>query len=600
MAANKAFFKRPFWHWPIIPYLVLGLVIYCSHFLFFRQFGIYEDDIAFVGYHYNLSGNLESLAAYLIFHFKSFGAGRPLGEAIPIFLVLIFRNLGGLESIYLAGMISIYLNACLVYTLIHKLSKNILLAFLSTISFSLFPADTTQLFLTHNLNLQYSLTFLLIAFFVYRSRIKWPAYLILALIPFIYETAYWLFLAAPLLEQTINFDRNLRKKFLVHGLIMLIIFGLYFLLRMAAGEDRVVKMVSSSYFGIPLFSIPFRTGFGFFLGPIGSLSALFSVPIETFKHLTHESLLGMVLAIPFFILVIPLLQHNRDESKNKINAQWNTGIFKLHTSAKPATFIGLRLLITSILMFPLAYVLSFPFFPLSNYQGRLTSVHMSAALPGGILIGSSLFLCYEWLKQNHQKIYALIAISLFFSLIVGYRIRIQQDFVLAWEKIRRMSTQVLAQIQDIGSKTDVFVDTGSLEETTYIEAYNNQFFVQEILSRCYEFPPDFEPYIMMLSTAYFYDEFYYEDGQYFYDYTLRKSYQDPVLLENQDIIFITWNGQRFVRQYGEIEILGKSFQLKPPGPSTIDQFEKKPLYDWFFQPEYLEMEGPIELDTLFK
>lgn len=380
---------------------------------------------------------------------------------------------------------------------------------------------------------------------------------------------------------------------------MMGIFGLYLLFRIVSGEDRMGQMFSNRYFGVSFYSIPFRAMFGLILGPMTSLSAFIEGPIETFRTLTAETLTGILLSIPLLLLVLSKFQKETVKPESD-SAQIKLPFLNMELHGNAHTLSGLRLLLISLGMWALAYVMSFPFYPLSIYAGRLTSVHMAAAIPGSIFIGSCLYLGYAWFNQQKKGFLALLGISLFLGLLIGYRIRIQMDFVLAWKKIQRMTTQVLDQIQDVGPQTTVFIDPKELKETRFIEAYNNQYIINNLSYHLYDLPVPFRPTWMMLSTDPQRNAFYYEDGQYYYDYSLRTANQPPIIIKDQDIIFITWNGQRFVRQYGEINILGKTFQLKPPGPSTLDQFEKKPLYDWFYQPEYLHLEGPIELDTLFK
>ncbi len=591
--SEKSFFRHLIL-WPGLPYVLLAVVIFFAHFLFFNDFGVYEDDIAFIVNNYLKDF---PLMGYIWWIIEIFFQGRPLGFIIPSVLVVLFGKMGTLSAIYIAGFLTIWINACLFYSLMFNITQLKKFAFLSAVLFSLFPADTTQLYLTHSLSLQYTLTFLLVALLFYRARHKGWAFVFAGLTLVTYETSYWIFLAAPLLLEPMPLDKTFFKKLIRHGLLMVVVFGAYLALRFSMGESRVFQLVSGSYFEITFTSIPFRVVFGFFLGPIVSLSIFMLGLANTLENLSIATLLGILFSFPFFFWIFrSMTADDALESKPAITELKGSFLKGMIRSGK-STFDVFRLFLISIVMYPLAYVFSFPFFPLGIYQGRMTSVHMSAAVPGAMLMGSVLFLAYQWFSKQKKTGLVLILLSLFLSLLVGYRIRIQTDFILGWKRMRRMTTQVLSQIQDVGPNTTVFIDTGDLQDTPYIEVYNNQFFMFALLNEIYYLPAGFSPDLMLLSTNFNRSGFYYEDGKYFYNYTLQP--QTPIELKDGDVIYIQWDGNRFVRQTDAMEILGKTFNLKPPGRLTLTTFEKRSVFSWFYETRWLDVEGPIEEDRLW-
>ncbi len=93
-------------------------------------------------------------------------------------------------------------------------------------------------------------------------------------------------------------------------------------------------------------------------------------------------------------------------------------------------------------------------------------------------------------------------------------------------------------------------------------------------------------------------DLFFEDGSFYYDFYFRFD-PEPYVLEDGNVIYIAWDGKRFVRQYGVLELPGGTIALREPGEDVLGQFEKTPVFDWFYRPELLDLEGPLSHDTLF-
>ncbi len=184
----------------IASHLVLfAAVVWITHFWNFSSFGLYEDDYYSIPdvMGSKLPGMLESLATSSVTYTEQ---GRPLHHLlIAAFSGLGFR-LGGLEGIYVVAFAIVLGNVLLFYCLLRRLSRRTELALLGALAFCLFPADTTQAFLTHALGLQPALTLLLVAFHLYLSRSVKSSYVVIFLSLFLYETVFPVFAAAPLLR----------------------------------------------------------------------------------------------------------------------------------------------------------------------------------------------------------------------------------------------------------------------------------------------------------------------------------------------------------------------------------------------------------------
>jgi hypothetical protein len=58
------------------------------------------------------------------------------------------------------------------------------------------------------------------------------------------------------------------------------------------------------------------------------------------------------------------------------------------------------------------------------------------------------------------------------------------------------------------------------------------------------------------------------------------------------VILITWDGEQFVRQYGES--FYNDISLKPHGDPTLPDFQRTSVFDWYYYPELQDLSGPLE------
>lgn len=156
---------------------VLVLTVWVAHFFYFRQFGLYEDDYAIVSpaIGWSLSQFLENTANVC----WVWPQGRPLNFLLPSLASYIGTQLGGLHVTYLLAYAIVSLNAILFYFLLQRISSQAV-ALIGAFAFSLFPADTTHIFLTHAFHLQTSMTFLLVASLCYLSGQRILSYVLIS------------------------------------------------------------------------------------------------------------------------------------------------------------------------------------------------------------------------------------------------------------------------------------------------------------------------------------------------------------------------------------------------------------------------------------
>src|SRR5208283_6092014 len=111
----------------------------------------------------------EKIGRQVIEHFISWPDGRPLHFVLPITIGGLNSAWGGLPGIYLGGYLIVVTNTLLFYYLVKRCLPQ-LVAVTGALTFCLFPADTTKLFINNFHSFQTSLMFLLLASLCYLTR----------------------------------------------------------------------------------------------------------------------------------------------------------------------------------------------------------------------------------------------------------------------------------------------------------------------------------------------------------------------------------------------------------------------------------------------
>jgi hypothetical protein len=148
--------------------LPLAIIIWVAHFLHSRDFGLYEDDWGRIpevmGFDWHELGTA-------LGHDIAMGPsqGRPLHPSLIQLFSFIGYKAGGLHGLYGMAFLILLTNAVLFYFVMKRVCDDQQFAFLGAVAFSVFPADTTQAFLTHAFGAQPAITLLLIALLLYIS-----------------------------------------------------------------------------------------------------------------------------------------------------------------------------------------------------------------------------------------------------------------------------------------------------------------------------------------------------------------------------------------------------------------------------------------------
>ena len=151
----------------ILAALVLSCVVLFSLYSRVSDYGFYEDDYWGIVPWFKTPPT--QLWALTISHFETWPTGRPLNHVLPKWFSWLGYHLAGIQGIYFLGFFVHSLNAFLIYLLLRRWLGHwsaVLAGFLLV----LLPADTARIIPLYTAHIYTSLTFLLIALLVNRTR----------------------------------------------------------------------------------------------------------------------------------------------------------------------------------------------------------------------------------------------------------------------------------------------------------------------------------------------------------------------------------------------------------------------------------------------
>lgn len=453
--------------------LFLIIINFLAHFLLLETFGLYEDDHFRVpqAMEMNWQQILDLIGNNLLR--PEYTQGRPL----HIIFIYLFSYLGtkfaSLNGVYFFGFIITNLNIILFYFLLLRISQNNFISLTGGLFFILFPADTTRIWLTSLFGLQTSLTFLLISFHLYISKnvfISYLSYVVIIFSLITYETPFFIFLTAPILSN--NFRKKNYFKIFQHSIFLSIILFLITLWRSLNGESRVVNLNINE-------SIR-KAFFNMFVGTGVSIKSVFDASFQSFTSINNMVIIIVLMFMTFACFL--LLKRNYQKTTETI--------FK--TDLKLMT-IGLIML---VLAYPLTLNLS-----ATEIHGTWSRIHLSSTVGFAFFwAGLSYFLFNLTPKSRLISFSSTFFISLLFSLLLSYKIFIQQDYALNWQHQREFWQEITPLISDIEEGDLIFFDRENINISTQ-EMRSNHWSTAPILNNLYHFPPDWKyiPQVYLLA-----------------------------------------------------------------------------------------------------
>jgi len=547
----------------VIDLVLLSVLFWVAHYWFSRHFGLYEDDITIIPGAFKMSfGELMRFVYSYITQFQ--GQGRPLHHSFIYLFSWVGWRIAGLWGPFLIGYLITSINIGLFYWLLRRVT-NRPFALIGGLAYLLFSADTTQAFLTLSLGLQPSITLILLSFHGYLSNRRLLAYILAFISPFYYETPFLVFLAAPLLKK--GWNRSLLKEFLFHGLILAVMLGSVFFLRLRMGEGRVE--------GLTLHQMLSTSVRQMILGPLTALRTYLSRPLRPVLVINLQIAIAMGLSA---IAIAWILWRAEPIIPFRLRELWE--------GLKPRRILPLpdevrmlgRLVVAGLVMLVMAYPLTFTIDATST-GGRNTRVHAAAVMGAALLIACAGMFLLMLLKAWGRRHVGTVALAVFFALLVGFGFVLQNDYVNAWQYQKQFWTELIPLIPDAGENTVVFIQPDGLRDVYQIQA--NTWNLPRILNQIYAFPdsmtnvpyvvrlaPDWEKYILsedgkfqinILSTV--------APGDYFGE------------VDSRQVIFIETASGHLVRHTDVLTINGREYPLKSPSAPVLPSLPHDILYD---------------------
>jgi hypothetical protein len=406
--------------------LILACVVLFSLYVRVADYGFYEDD------YWGIVPWFKTSAAEMwettISHLETWPTGRPLNHILPKWFAWLGYHLAGVQGIYFLGFLVHSTNAFLLYLLLRKWLGH-WAAVLAGCLFVLLPIDTTRIFLLHSAHVHSSLTFLLIALLVSRSRYWLASFPIAGLSLLSYETAFLPFIIFPLFI----LDRHKRiSRGLIHlagcALVLMIVFAV----RIHLGDARATSVVSGPG------EMIWRLVSSLWIGPETSLRTLAKAVVQAphaqppFAFL-YAALVGFLLLIaPRLIKEPPVLVEGA--SRQKI----------------AAVFVG------GIAAWIFAYALTLTNYPPTQEAGRLTSTHTAAVLGLACAIAAAAAYFRSFKKPPLTSLVTIL-MTVFIGWLTLYSFHIQSGFATAWSEERTFWQRVFALCPDITPNTRIFL-----------------------------------------------------------------------------------------------------------------------------------------------
>jgi len=554
-------------------FLLFGMLTWIAFYFKMSKFGLYEDDYWFVGIPATLS--FQELVLFLkdmLFDLER-GQGRFIGSFLPNLLAFFTFKTGGLVFTYFFGILLVALNAYLVTRLL-RFRFNNLISITAGVVFIIFPGDTTKALLVHIYQLQLSVFFILMAFNFYINRKKFLGYMFALFCLWTYESPFLPFVFAPLLLD-LEWKKGTVFEFLKHNLILMAFIFAMFVFRKFVGEERVAELVMTEF--------AMKTTAAFIIGPAFSLFS--------FINALYESILNLQTTYPFIIsagliltaIIYGIGKPDFNRKIQKYTAQNKTIHLQVNVSKEADTSI--KLLITASLMLIVAYAFSITHFPPTDLSGRGTSVHLGATIGTSLFVASFInLIVYKLQNVGYQRmVYAMII--LIFSIVTGYGVLIQNDYVQSWDNQKNFWANVLENAPDINENTHILVKADTLNETEFVYTYS--WALPMVLNQIYDYPESWKDYprltVLGLNmekslTGTAEGDIYFEPT-----YPFLYNFEEQVILPQHNVILLELNKDGMMKRItGTYKIDSSTLYLKEISGNEIIHFKPTDLYPYFF------------------
>lgn len=543
---------------PFLGPVLLVAVFFLARYLRLDTFGWYEDDLTILPQAVTLSP--AALLAFVGDYIVGLqGHARPLSNSLIYLLGNLGWRLGGLTGQYAIGFLVEALNIVLFYELVRRVWGPAL-AMLAGFAYVLYAADTTQVFLTHSLGAQPSITLLLLAFHGYLSHRYVAAHALAFLILFAYETPFAVFLAAPLLECADG--RRTVRRLAVHAVVLGAMVAAGYLIRTWVGEERVTGQSLSDLVQSSLGHI--------LIGPLVSLGTYVYRPLQALASGSWV-IWAAAVSLPFFLFIVLRLSRVEEDA---------------HEGSPPQT-AGLRELLHPLgvgaVMLAAAYALALTVRPYA-ISGRDTRVHLAAVLGAALVVGALSTAGLRLARRGLPRYIGPAVLSSFFALWLGFGFLIQEDYARAWELQRSFWRELLPQIADAGPGVVVMVDPAGLTDTLQIGA--NTWNLPRILEQLYAIPPEWEtPPRVFRALPEWRDFLILPNGSLRIDGDTTQSPVGAHTTTDWDHLIVVHTGRGVDRRQEPLVVDAVAYPLRAMGEALLDKLPRLLLYDLLIGPE---------------
>jgi hypothetical protein len=501
-------------------------LVWIAQFHHFRDFGLYEDDYWFISE--AMGKDASYLAARFQTAFATLPQGRPFGFFLPDLLSFIGDKLGGLPGIYLIGFAVVTLNTFLCYRLL-RTRLPIAPAAVGAGVFCLFPADTTKVLLTHDFQLQPSLTFALASALAYMAGRRPLAYLVSVGALLSYESGFLALFALPLFAY--RWNRHTLRELATHVVILGGIVVVVVIVRFLVGEGRATSSVGSVAEIVPplLGSLV--------LGPARSIGGMVYGPVKALPMWDVETVGAAAATLVGFGVLL-----------------WRRRVSLPDGGYRPA----LEVAAAGAVMLVAGYVLAFTHFPPNALIGRGTSVHLGATLGMSVLAAG-----LAWAMLSLRLRLATAVLATYFALAVGYYVTIERDFIRSWQLQRAFWQQVVACCSDLQDGTVLLYMLSPSDEPTFIFA--NSWADPLVLGETFAFPTTWTNPPRLFSLTEWRDRVQ-ADGDRLRWWVPAASWDEHWEEFPQGNVILLARGAdgRLARVGGSVEVAGREVDFKPP------------------------------------
>jgi hypothetical protein len=507
-----------------------AVLVWTAQFHHFRDFGLYEDDYWFISK--AMGQDVSYLLGRLHTAFTVLPQGRPFGFFLPDLFSFIGDKLGGLAAIYVLGFVIVTLNTFLCYRLL-RVRIPVAPAAVGAAVFCLFPADTTKILLTHDFQLQPSLTFALLAALAYAAGRKPLAYVLSTGALLSYESGYLALFALPLFVRP--WDRSMPRILVKHVAGLIGILVLVVLVRFAIGEGRA----TGSAGGVTTL-VPMVLG-SLVLGPARSLAAMVYGPFKAIPDWDTEARILAVLALVGSGVLLGLFGAQRS---------------RLSAPRRDVLQIGAA----GLAMLVVGYGFAFTHYPPNAIVGRGTSVHLGATL-GMCFIAAAV----SWFLLDLRPRVATALIACYLAIAVGYYVTIERDFMHSWQLQRTFWQQVAACCSDLQDGTVLLYELNPADEPTFI--FTNSWADPLILGETFAFPSGWANPPRLFGLTQWVDRVYPE-GDHLVWWVPGASWDEHWEVFPQDNVILLRRAPDGVlrRVLGPVDVAGQTLRLKPAAP----------------------------------